>query len=684
MLSKRRAIALDKSSVKKKLSLPCSCAKNCQKQFSVQEILYWRQRIHCIPAGEERIKKLAEMIQLCAITIRKYERDSLYRINQKLCCRHFFTETVLGISIPTLTRAKRAIQENRHDLNVRTPRVGTNGVRGRVCEGFIAAYMNAACDRDPTGNIFRMPAGLTKLDLHSLYQTIHKDGIGKSKFYNILDSKYRNLVFCKNQRFTKCTDCHNFRCLIEKEQDTQIKSDYIAMRNLHLKEQQMEREAYYVRRGQAEMRPKEILSLIIDGMDQNKTDLPHYCKWSNPSGAGQQKLRTHITGSIVHGRGKYFFIDHGQIPHDTNLSLSCLMKILSNESHNGILPPTLYVQLDNTARENKNKYFLGMMAYLVKHDFVKEVYMSFLLVGHTHEDVDQCFSKISQKLKEKDALTMPNLEALIFNSQTPQPHVSKVNTVWNISGWLEPFINQVHNITFPKMYRVQKDGTGHVYVQYKKLSTEEQWHPTSDERQLEIFKLDDVGCQMTPPGIPNQVHPYMAEEDIQTLMRSLDKDFKLAQFTDECTNWWKEFLASEILGSNEETWPTLNRTTEVDPMSTLSEKELDLIEKYKEKRSQFKEVFTKQGTDRRKYKKNDMVVVKISKTEVNIGEVRSVNGEDLELNIFKRNKGCFTSTDHIVSVRLSSCFATGFQLTNSKNIPSKIKERIAQENLKLV
>lgn len=67
--------------------------------------------------------------------------------------------------------------------------------------------------------------------------------------------------------------------------------------------------------------------------------------------------------------------------------------------------------------------------------------------------------------------------------------------------------------------RVQKDGTGHVYVQYKKLSTEEQWHPQSDERQLEIFKLDDVGCQMTPPGIPNQVHPYMAEEDIQTLMR---------------------------------------------------------------------------------------------------------------------------------------------------------------------
>lgn len=78
--------------------------------------------------------------------------------------------------------------------------------------GFIAAYMNAACDRDPTGNILRMPAGLTKLDLHSLYQTIHKDGIGKSKFYNILDSKYRNLVFCKvHKHFLKC---HQIKIII--------------------------------------------------------------------------------------------------------------------------------------------------------------------------------------------------------------------------------------------------------------------------------------------------------------------------------------------------------------------------------------------------------------------------------------------------------------------------------------
>ena len=68
-------------------------------------------------------------------------------------------------------------------------------------------------------------------------------------------------------------------------------------------------------------------------------------------------------------------------------------------------------------------------------------------------------------------------------------------------------------------FRVQKDGTGHVYVQYKKLSTEDQWHPTPDERPIEIFQLDDIGCQLTPPGHPNKVNPNMPEEDIQTLQR---------------------------------------------------------------------------------------------------------------------------------------------------------------------
>ena len=57
--------------------------------------------------------------------------------------------------------------------------------------------MEAACDRDPTGLIYRMPVGMTKIDLHSFYKIVHPDGIEKSEFYNILEKKFQNLVFSK-------------------------------------------------------------------------------------------------------------------------------------------------------------------------------------------------------------------------------------------------------------------------------------------------------------------------------------------------------------------------------------------------------------------------------------------------------------------------------------------------------
>ena len=65
--------------------------------------------------------------------------------------------------------------------------------------------MNAGCDRDPTGKIYRIPAGLSRKDLHSLYKTVHKDGLEKSEFYLILQKKFDYLVFSK-VIMTKCRE----------------------------------------------------------------------------------------------------------------------------------------------------------------------------------------------------------------------------------------------------------------------------------------------------------------------------------------------------------------------------------------------------------------------------------------------------------------------------------------------
>ena len=112
------------------------------------------------------------------------------------------------------------------------------------------------------------------------------------------------------------------------------------------------------------------MSIIIDGMDQSKTDLPHLTR-KNKAACNLWVLRTHVTGALVHGRRSYAFVDLHMWPHDSNLSMNILLQILSDQK--GSLPSTLYLQLDNCFRENKNKYFFGLVALLVHHKIFKEV-----------------------------------------------------------------------------------------------------------------------------------------------------------------------------------------------------------------------------------------------------------------------------------------------------------------------
>ena len=79
--------------------------------------------------------------------------------------------------------------------------------------------------------------------------------------------------------------------------------------------------------------------------------------------------------------------------------------------------------------------------------------MSFLIVGHTHEDVDQTFSKISHALNKNDAVTLTDLQDIIRQSQQPMPKTSTLHAVWNISGWLEEYVNTIMSVTSPRTYR---------------------------------------------------------------------------------------------------------------------------------------------------------------------------------------------------------------------------------------
>jgi hypothetical protein len=56
--------------------------------------------------------------------------------------------------------------------------------------------------------------------------------------------------------------------------------------------------------------------------------------------------------------------------------------------------------MDNCVKDSKNRYLLAFLSLLMAREVFEEVKLGFLEVGHTHEDIDECFGYLSKKLKK--------------------------------------------------------------------------------------------------------------------------------------------------------------------------------------------------------------------------------------------------------------------------------------------
>ena len=141
-----------------------------------------------------------------------------------------------------------------------------------------------------------------------------------------------------------------------------------------------ERKVYHHHRSKSRSNPYKYACVIIDGMDQKKTRLPLTQKIAK-STQNLYHLRTHITGSLEHthtshGERAYIYIDILQWPHDCNLVIDVLNQVLLDRIRiHGCVAPTLYLQLDNCWRENKNHYMFGYCAMLVEGRVFRKVFI---------------------------------------------------------------------------------------------------------------------------------------------------------------------------------------------------------------------------------------------------------------------------------------------------------------------
>jgi hypothetical protein len=110
----------------------------------------------------------------------------------------------------------------------------------------------------------------------------------------------------------------------------------------------------------------------------------------------KDRLKLFIHGIINHNlKSKVFYSLHKHWPHGTDFVTSILhnyLVFLFNSIPADNWPHTLYLQVDNCWRENKNTIMLRYLGLLLHFGWFKTIEIYSLSSGHTHENIDQMFS----------------------------------------------------------------------------------------------------------------------------------------------------------------------------------------------------------------------------------------------------------------------------------------------------
>ncbi|KAL3697196.1 hypothetical protein R1sor_011272 [Riccia sorocarpa] len=301
----------------------------------------------------------------------------------------------------------------------------------------------------------RLPSCYDKQDIYTEHsiRMEHRGGskLSRGKFYDMWNKKFANFDFHKKSAFARCTECEKFKVWLTRDRNEETRKGYEVDRQKHLQLQMSGRSCYYSHNQLVIDEPSLYKSSIHDGMDSNKTAVPRLDNYVKALSGVGMPVPVKIAGILNRGHGPPS-IAHVSIGglwrSDPNFTVTSIAKYLrdcedfdgdmrgdlafekelehpllnafmnkdifsktvvgadsllrreTTSSESGLLdkpfnklPPTFYIQLDNSGKDNKNWVMMAFFSELVIRGVFKTVFMSFLIVGHTHEDVDAFFSK---------------------------------------------------------------------------------------------------------------------------------------------------------------------------------------------------------------------------------------------------------------------------------------------------
>ncbi|CAG2253456.1 unnamed protein product [Mytilus edulis] len=330
-IGQRYNIETSPVSIRRDLASGC-CHRNCLQKLSDVAILRCRQEFHS-KSNRGQSEFILQQIKLTHVYDQP-DADVTLAVDGKAVCVEGWRKVYFFI--------KRKVVEY-ETVTFEDPRTGQLYSSQKLlgAHQFLTEYAKQFGEDQPDSSDVHLPSCVTKASVYEDYQlqcqTNSKPYIKISRFYEMWISEFQHVKLRKFQTFTQCIECTNFKTALLKKPSKEEKKKIIEMRTAHLDLQRLCRQKYYKHNNKAQEDPDQYLSLIIDGMDQAKTNLPRFhnvtkadCKLS--------KMHHHLTGVLCNSGvlHPYAFTWTDQFAPDADVTINCFMRVLDDISKVGV------------------------------------------------------------------------------------------------------------------------------------------------------------------------------------------------------------------------------------------------------------------------------------------------------------------------------------------------------------
>ena len=482
----------------------CHCKKYDCQSASIYEVRNMRMQVWGDePDRHERFNQLLKLFNLLSIATTSnmdpfksaINREPTYKIGSLTVCEEAWANA-LGMN--WTDRMFRRAQNSALSGTLEPPkekRYGKAGVRADGAIAWLLCYAEDYGDFSPVeADVIFLQERLKK----GVYARYKDDMISLNQLYlshnRFLEVwiKRQPLIKCitESPGFKKCQTCFALNELSKIPYLKKVSKVLIELLQQRHYTQQMRERVDLLASCQISMLRESRITLLIDGMDQHKCQIPG---WNNISSSNEtyEMEKFSKLGQLLIGvrawyncngpkETLYLFVIDGMLKKNSNSTIECIHRAIL-DIHSKFMeakrpfPEFLRVQADN-ASDNKSKFVFGYLSDLARRRIFLKLTIAFLYRGHTHSCIDQVFSVVARALRHHRTVTTEQFDQVVLQStQAYRPTLIRLKLIHDCKSYYNNCLCAIKGHSKPHQFRFWSviDGSRGQYRQW----ASSMWYP---------------------------------------------------------------------------------------------------------------------------------------------------------------------------------------------------------------